>query len=93
MKLPHNLQEILRHRRRNFQMLPAHGMVKLQLPGVERLPADPPHIRVIQKIPQKRMSRILHMHPDLVRPPGEQVQPDQRAVRLPAVCKLSLIHI
>ena len=41
-------------------------MHKFQLTGMESLPMDIPHIRMIQKIPNQRMADVLHMDADLV---------------------------
>ena len=65
--------EILRHRCQETHRLPGDGVGKFQLEGMQGLASDPGKNRMIQKIPRQRTADILHLHPDLMMPAGEQL--------------------
>ena len=59
----------------------AHGFScnrvgKFQLEGMQRLAFDNAVIRIVEKIPGKRVPDVLHVHPDLVGAAGFQVKLD-----------------
>ena len=51
-------------------------MDEFQLEGMQRLAFDDAVIRIVEKIPWKRVSDVLHMHPDLMGTAGFQVKFD-----------------
>ena len=57
---------ILRKRGSEFHRFPGHGMGEGQPVGVECLPADVRHIRIVQVVSNERIAQILHVDPDLV---------------------------
>ena len=42
------------------------GVNKIQLPGMEGLPADQAVVGIVEKIAGQRMADMLHMNPDLM---------------------------
>lgn len=57
---------ICRHRCCKVNLVSTDRMSKCKSPGMEQWSFFPKRMRVIQKIPNQRMSNCLHMHPDLM---------------------------
>ena len=52
-------------------------MVKVQPIGMQRLTADPFHIRIVKVIPDQRKAQIFQMDPDLMGAPCFKTKRDQ----------------
>lgn len=64
--LEKEFRHIFRQRRCEFHRLFCDGMEKLKTMGVQSLPADDFHIRIVKIISDQRKSKIFHMDPDLM---------------------------
>ncbi len=73
-------QHIIRQGRFKCEALLCDGMKKFQLPGMQCLPFDKVSPGIVEIVPDHGMSKVIHVHPDLMCPAGRQSEGEERKI-------------